>query len=328
MAAPNTNPTDRATDAALRQVLRAGQGVSTGCDVEAVAAYAEGRLRGAERRRAEEHLAECASCRRVATDLMDELAPEQPVEEPAPARVWWRWQWALPALAGMLIVGSVVLYQRQQGLRPAAPASDFQIAQLEKEASAPPAAQPVPAPEPPAERRNQARPAARAAADRVAPVAPPPAAGGGYRSAEASQVLNRQEAASAQVAGNAGPPPAAPTAAVVGQVREGERDMADQRLRAGTDEEKQKATAMFAKRADEGLAPLPEGAPLRASTREGERIWAVSDGGRIFRSTDGGRTWTRLASPTTADLVLVRWDPQARQIVVVDRQGAEYRVEP
>jgi hypothetical protein len=268
---------------------------------------------------------------------MEELAPEPPAEEPSPARAWWRWQWAVPALAGMLVVGSVVFYQREKVLRQSAPGPAAQIAQLEKpEKEIPsPAAQPVePSPEPtPAERRNDSRPAARVGADRVAPAAPPAAAAGGYRSAEASQVLDRQEAASAHVAGNAGPPaavaaPAAPPPAAVGQVREGERGQSDQRLRAGAVEEKQKATVMFAKRADEGLAPLPEGAPLRASTREGDRIWAISDGGLVFRSTDGGRTWTRLASPTTADLVLIRWDPQARQVVVVDRQGAEYRVEP
>ena len=100
MAAPNTNPADRATDAALRQVLRAA-GPVAGCDVELAAAYAEGRLHGAERRQVESHLAECAACRGVATELLQERAPQEPAADPAPVRTWWRWQWAVPALAGV-----------------------------------------------------------------------------------------------------------------------------------------------------------------------------------------------------------------------------------
>jgi hypothetical protein len=349
MAAPNTNPADRATDAALRQVLRA-TGPVAGCDAELAAAYAEGRLHGAERRQVESHLAECAGCRGVATELLQERAPQEPAAEPAPARAWWRWQWAVPALAGVLIVGSVVFYQREQVLRPAgAPGPARQVVHNDRalapalEVREPAQDEPVQPPQQPAaaDLRQRAKPAA-------AQPASPPAANEEFRAARAGQVAEAEqlkdgreatvsapadEVARANKVANAVAPtapqaaPAAPPAAVGGTIQ-AERDAAGARRQEAASLDKEKAVALFAGRADMAPAPLPEGAPTRALARDSERVWAVSDGGRIFRSTDGGRTWTRLASPTTADLVAVRWDPQARTLTVQDRNGREYRVEP
>ena len=352
MAAPNTNPADRATDAALRQVLRA-TGPVAGCDVELAAAYAEGRLQGAERRQVESHLAECAACRGVATELLEERAPQEPATDPAHERTWWRWQWAVPALAGVLIAGSVVFYQREQVLRQAgAPVGVRQVAQLDRapapalEDRKPLQDHPVQPPQqPPVDAlRKRAKPAA---AERASP----PAAIEEFRDARAGQVAEaeqlkdgREAAVSApadevgranKVANAAAPPapkaapaPAAPAAGVVGGFIQAERDATGARRQEAASLDKEKSVALLARGADVAPAPLPEGAPTRALARDGERLWAVSDGGRIFRSTDAGRTWAPLASPTTADLVAVRWDPQARTLTVQDRNGREYRIEP
>jgi hypothetical protein len=343
MAAPNTNPADRATDAALRQVLRA-TGPVAGCDAELAAAYGEGRLHGAERRQVEAHLAECAACRGVATELLQERAPEERAAEPAPARAWWRWQWAIPALAGVLVVGSVVFYQREQVLRQtSAPVAARQVAQLEG-ASEPARDQPVlQLPQQPAAADALRQRAKRAAAEPAAP----PAAIEEFRDArgqvaEAEQLKDGREAAVSaptdevaranKVANAVAPPapkaaPAAPPAAVGGAIQLESGTAGARRQEAGS-LDKEKSVALLAGRADVAPAPLPEGAPLRALARDGERLWAVSDGGRIFRSTDAGRTWARLASPTTADLAAVRWDPQGRTLTVQDRNGRAYRVEP
>jgi len=76
------------------------------------------------------------------------------------------------------------------------------------------------------------------------------------------------------------------------------------------------------------LSPLPGGIPLRASTQYEGRTWAVSDGGRIFRSVDAGRTWVAIPSPTTEDLAGIRWDAPTASLMVKDKQGREYRVNP
>jgi hypothetical protein len=351
MAAPNTNPSDRATDAALRQVLNATRPIA-GCDVDLAAAYAEGRLHGTERRRVESHLAECAACRRVATELLEEGTPQAPVAKPAPVLAWWRWQWAVPALAGVVIIGSVVFYQREQVLRQAAaPVAARQVTQVD--GASPPVFEDrkfaqnrsVLPPQQPAPQVLRQR-AKQAVVEPASPRTPTEE----FRAAQAGQVAEAEQLkdgrdadeskpadelarANKKVANAVAPPapqaaPAAPQAAVGGAIQ-AERDAAGARRQEAASFDKEKSVALLAGRLDAAApAPLPEGVPLRALARDGARLWAVSDGGRIFRSTDAGRTWARLASPTTADLVAVRWDAQARTLTVQDRNGREYRIEP
>lgn len=78
----------------------------------------------------------------------------------------------------------------------------------------------------------------------------------------------------------------------------------------------------------QGLSPLPDGVPIRSWIQHDGRLWAVSDGGRIFRSEDAGRTWRPIPSPTTEDLVSVKWDAATSSLLLEDKQGRQYRAEP
>ena len=78
----------------------------------------------------------------------------------------------------------------------------------------------------------------------------------------------------------------------------------------------------------QAFSPLPGGVPLRSWMQHDSRLWAVSDGGRIFRSEDGGRTWRPMPSPTTQDLVSVKWDAAANSLLLEDKQGRQYHAEP
>ena len=93
-------------DGALRRVLKPDGGGVPGCDPERNAAYAEGRLTVAERRKLETHLAGCQDCRRLVTEWL--ASEERPAPVAAPVWSWWRWQWAAPALAGVVVVSAVV----------------------------------------------------------------------------------------------------------------------------------------------------------------------------------------------------------------------------
>ena len=163
-------------DAALRRALQAGGGAVPGCDAELAAAYAEGRLHGAERQRLEAHLAECDPCRRLSTILLEERLEAEPRPRLAPARSWWRWQWAAPAMASVVIVASVVYYQREQVVsKPLSVAETRPV----KEVTTPPPAAPVVGREAKAARaarrdRAVGRPSiqGQVASDELKPVAP------------------------------------------------------------------------------------------------------------------------------------------------------------
>jgi len=105
---------------------RAAGGPSCG-DPELLAAYAEGGLAAAARERFQSHLAACVACQTGVARLV-RLAPDQSAaarathaRAPALRHAWMaatRWRWALPALAGVVLVGSVVYYQRSQIVQP------------------------------------------------------------------------------------------------------------------------------------------------------------------------------------------------------------------
>jgi hypothetical protein len=87
-------------------------------DPETLAAYAEGGLARAERRRFEAHLAACYDCQQAVVRLV-RLTPrsgdlEAARRQPAPRFGLFRWQWAVPALAGIVLVGSFVYWERER----------------------------------------------------------------------------------------------------------------------------------------------------------------------------------------------------------------------
>lgn len=245
-----------------------------GCDPELNAAYVEGRLRGAEREQLEAHLAECADCRRLVTEWMAEETPPA-----VPRRAGWSWRWAVPALAGIVAVGSLVVYYRPHQ-------EEMHKVAVQELPAQPPAAapsQPAKAPTP-----------TREAPPRVARVK-------GAEGASDKPVERRE----AVVEDRARLVAEAPAAAAVETAKVGVL--------------RQEAAP---------APPLPDGAPLRGVIRRGARVWAVSDSGRIFRSSDAGASWEKLESPTTVDLVAIRFDDREEMLVVEDREGRTYRVKP
>jgi len=85
-------------------------------DSELLAAFAEGALAGKAQGDMESHLAACVACREAVARLV-RLAPRPAVATPAPQSqvAWWkRWVWAAPALAGVVLVGSFVMFNRQR----------------------------------------------------------------------------------------------------------------------------------------------------------------------------------------------------------------------
>lgn len=303
-------PTPDPIDAALRNVLRSGEkSPAPPCDAELAAAYVERRLQPPERERFESHMAQCSGCRALAAMLAQELPPEAP----APARGWFQLRWAVPAMAGIVLIGSVVLYQRNWILDRRTTPHVAQVAVR-------------PAPEPPATLTAPAE-------EPKSPVQKAPAAERRLARRETDDLRSRARSdappqESVQVA--AAPPPAAPAAlldsdqavAVAGGAIQVPAAPQRANARAGG------AAAYQAAKMAKLVSPLPDGAPLNAVAEHDGKTWAVSTGGRIFQSTDAGRTWTKVISPTTADLVRIRWDAQASLFVVGDLQGNEYRVKP
>ncbi len=125
MARPLESASNRLLDQVLRKVMQAsGQPSSAGVQTasgshlepELVAAFAEGRLRGAQLQSAESHLAGCPACRQLATALLEDLGN---LERPRRRALfeWRRWMRPAPVLATALVVGSVLYYQRGQIFR-------------------------------------------------------------------------------------------------------------------------------------------------------------------------------------------------------------------
>lgn len=115
----------RPDDTGLEKLLRRRAAEETGAlhpgpgcgDPETLAAYAECRLLAGARQRFEGHLAGCPACQTAVARLV-RLAPEEAARLAAPVpRRWFgfpafRWNWALPALASAVLVGSLAYYER------------------------------------------------------------------------------------------------------------------------------------------------------------------------------------------------------------------------
>ena len=96
-------------------------------DPELLAAYAEGQLPPKARERLEQHLAACAACQAAVVRLV-RLAPQESAAARAASGTQtsraprispvFRWRWALPTLAGVILVGSVIYYERFQIVSP------------------------------------------------------------------------------------------------------------------------------------------------------------------------------------------------------------------
>ena len=96
-------------------------------DPELLAAYAEGQLPLKARERLEQHLADCAACQAAVVRLV-RLAPQESAAARAASGTQaarsprisplFRWRWALPTLAGVILVGSVIYYEPFQIVSP------------------------------------------------------------------------------------------------------------------------------------------------------------------------------------------------------------------
>ena len=117
---------------------------------ETLAAYAEGGLARAERRRFEAHLAACYNCQQAVVRLV-RLTPrsgdlEAARRQPAPRFGLFRWRWAVPALAGIVLVGSFAYWERERITRTGV--EGLQQARKSAEIAAPPSARAPAAAEP------------------------------------------------------------------------------------------------------------------------------------------------------------------------------------
>lgn len=141
-------------------------------DPELLAAFAEDALTGKPREEMEIHLAACAACREAVARLV-RLAPREGTPAlPAKAPPFWkRWAWAAPALAGIVLVGSFVMYNRERIVEQAKPA--------EVRVPTPPAVADQEPPAKPTEPAASSEPARRSTAKprSEAVPAPPPAKG-------------------------------------------------------------------------------------------------------------------------------------------------------
>jgi len=143
--AHDDTPLNERLEELLRRRLWQGAAGGEGCgDPELLAAYAEGQLPAAARERMEQHLAACAACQTAVARLV-RMAPQESAAAGAgahaaqPAR-WslFRWRWAVPALAGVVLAGLFVFTGREpimERAKPEAPAPSarHQAAEQEKQ---------------------------------------------------------------------------------------------------------------------------------------------------------------------------------------------------
>ena len=191
-------------------------------DPELLAAYAEGQLPPKAQERLEQHLAACAACQAAVVRLV-RLAPQESAAAAAAAGTQTaraprtplvsRWRWALPTLAGVILVGSFIYYERFQIVAPRPSTAPARVA--EQVAPAPesptgPEAPQAPAPQAPSEAATH-RGGPRREADKARAV-------GGATAAVASEKEERlpqtgrelQGGFAEQKAGAVAPVPAAP----------------------------------------------------------------------------------------------------------------------
>jgi len=242
-------------------------------DPETLAAYAEGGLAHAERRRFEAHLAACCDCQQAVVRLV-RLTPrsgdlEAARRQAAPRFGLFRWRWAVPALAGIVLVGSFVYWERERITRTGV--EGVQQARKSTEVAAPPsarapaAAEPQPAKSAPAASalvEKDKRPAESPRAEpkleeRAAKETAVPAAAGGFAPAPAAERQSPAAAAQpSQAPGGAlrqqamtppappAPPAPAPKAAEAGYAPAPPTEAAAGAVAAQADAARSKATAM------------------------------------------------------------------------------------
>ena len=127
-------------------------------NAELLAAYAEGQLPQTTRERLEQHLATCAACQTAVVRLV-RLAPQESAAGAAAAGtqtaraprtpLLFRWRWALPTLAGVILVGSFIYYERFQIVAPRPSSAPGRVAeQVTPEPEAPTGTLPAQAPPP------------------------------------------------------------------------------------------------------------------------------------------------------------------------------------
>jgi Photosynthesis system II assembly factor YCF48 len=114
----NDSARDKAMDKLVEAKLRSGLHPASGnCpDAEILAAYVERTLTVGERAHCQAHLASCAHCQAQVAVLVRLSEADEPAVAPpkaaAPASAagmsWFRWAWAGPALAALLVVGIYV----------------------------------------------------------------------------------------------------------------------------------------------------------------------------------------------------------------------------
>lgn len=237
---------------------------------ETLAAYAEGGLAHAERRRFEAHLAACCDCQQAVVRLV-RLTPrsgdlEAARRQPAPRFGLFRWRWAVPALAGIVLVGSFVYWEREritrtgvEGLQQAHKSAE--IAVPPPSATTPAAAEPQPAASARVEKDKRPAESPRAESkleERAAKeTTVPPAGRGGFAPAPAAE--RQSPAAAAQLSQAPGgalrqqamtppappaPPAPAPKAADAGYAPSPTTEAAAGTVAAQADAARSKATAM------------------------------------------------------------------------------------
>jgi len=200
------------SETAARAKPPAGRGPCA--DPETLAAYAEGGLAHAERRRFEAHLAACCNCQQAVVRLV-RLTPrsgdlEAARRQTVPRFGLFRWRWAVPALAGIVLVGSFVYWEREritrtgvEGVQQARKSAETAVPP--PSATAPAAAEPQPAKSAPAasalvEKDKQPAESPRAESkleERAPKETTAPAAAGGFAPAPAAE--RQSPAAAAQL---------------------------------------------------------------------------------------------------------------------------------
>lgn len=166
-------------------------------DPELLAAYAEGNLLAAARERLELHLAGCAACQTAVVRLV-RLAPQESAAQSRAVAVAasgaaraqaFRWRWAIPALAGVALVGSFIYHERARitgtSLQPVSPSPKGTSVQALPPPIAPPA--------PPAVAKSEAPTTGKEA--RESTFAPEPS--GGTAPAKPSETLSERRNAPA-----------------------------------------------------------------------------------------------------------------------------------
>ncbi len=320
-------------------------------DPEMLAAFAEDALSGTAREQFEAHLAACSACQEAVARLV-RLAPRQAVVQPVPKPSFL--MRFVPALAGFLLVGSLIWYGReriyeqpQQNLpaatvaenrKPAEPAPTatpkLQTRQLD---AGPPVEKGALAgkrdarDEVGAKEKDAFAPAPPEAPKRAdAPAAPALADYENKLKQEAqNQRLNQAASAPAPSAQNVQNMQNAqqraqnePTQAKAQAVEEAAGKVASTLDRDRSADRKASAPALSLGLAKK-LADRPsKNTALGWNELDAQRIWALNDDGALFYSSTAGRIWLPVATPEPARAIAFENDKTGQ---ITARSGRVYR---